>query len=90
METLIIVACSYVVAILVPFIVVVFSLMGAITATMLVFILPTAFYLKLAPGPMLSAHKILPMIVFAIGTIFGSVATATIIYNISQGQTGSG
>ncbi|KNC51166.1 solute carrier family 38 member 5 [Thecamonas trahens ATCC 50062] len=85
--TLIIVVLTYLVAISVPNLGVVVGFIGSITATALSLTLPTAYYLKIADGPITSADKLPALAVLILGTSFGIAATAASIYNITQGNT---
>ena len=84
--TLTIVFITYGIAISVPNVAPVFSLVGSITATMLVFVMPCLFALKIIPGALTSPGKIATLVVLFIGSSFGLAATAAVAYNISQGN----
>jgi len=87
--TLTIIATTFVVAISVPNVAPLFALVGSITATMLVFVMPPLFYLKLHPDPLFSTpSKIFAAVVLIVGSLFGTGATAAVIYNITQGNAG--
>lgn len=73
-ETISIICLTYLVSILVPNIVKVFGLTGALTGSFVVFIMPGAFALKLLPGRLCSTTK-LPMWGLCIfGALFGIVS----------------
>ncbi|OWK16939.1 SLC38A4, partial [Cervus elaphus hippelaphus] len=82
----IIIALNNVLVILVPTIKYIFGFIGASSATMLIFILPAVFYLKLVKKePLRSPQKVGALVFLVVGIIFmmGSMALIIIdwIYN---------
>ncbi|XP_076821031.1 putative sodium-coupled neutral amino acid transporter 6 [Clavelina lepadiformis] len=57
----------------------VFGFAGATCASMLVIILPSLFYLRLGPGPLLSSRKLVPLLLVVIGFGFMVMSMALII-----------
>lgn len=66
-------------ALVVPTIEAVFGAVGATTSVSLVFVLPGLFYTRLAPGPMLSRAKALPLAFAGMGVVIGITCLSGIV-----------
>ncbi|XP_036373516.1 sodium-coupled neutral amino acid transporter 4 [Megalops cyprinoides] len=68
----------------------IFGFIGSSAATMLIFILPAAFYLRLSPGPMRSPPKISAAVFLAVGVVFMIGSLSLIVLDWIHNPPGSG
>lgn len=79
-STFVSVSC-YLLAILIPTITVVWTIMGSTVAQVVAYVLPAAFYLKLVDGPVTSKQKFPALVMLMLGSISSVVCTIASFWN---------
>lgn len=80
--TVLLVGLALVLALFVPDIKKVFGLVGSTSAVSLLFVLPGLFYLKIAPGPVLSRAKLAPLSMVVLGLVLGCTCFTGLLYKM--------
>jgi len=83
--TTIMVGLSLLVALYVPNLDAVFSILGSTTSAVVCFILPPAFYLRALPGNLCASGKLPSLALFLSGIVIAAVTTFTSVYSIVHG-----
>lgn len=85
-ETLFICTVTYITAVLVPDIVTVFGLTGALTGNMIVFIMPALFAIQLLPGSACSCGKLPMWLLLLLGIVLMVLSTTFIVVGMVQAE----
>lgn len=71
-------------SVFVPSVKIPLSIVGSVSGSLLIFILPALFFLLLAPAPMLSRQHAGPLLMLAVGVVVGVVGLSLTLYKIAR------